>query len=61
MISLLAKLFLKPEGKSEATLRKGYGILCGAVGIGLNLVLFLLKFHTCLLKEGFLFPLVFSS
>lgn len=44
MISLLAKLFLKPEGKSEAALRKGYGILCGTVGIGLNLVLFLLKF-----------------
>lgn len=44
MISLLANLFLKPEGKSEAALRKGYGILCGAVGIGLNLVLFLLKF-----------------
>ena len=44
MISLLANLFLKPAGKTEAALRKGYGILCGAVGIGLNLVLFLLKF-----------------
>ena len=44
MISLLAKLFLKPAGKSETALRKGYGILCGAVGISLNLLLFLLKF-----------------
>jgi cation diffusion facilitator family transporter len=44
MISLLAKLFLKPDRKSESELRKAYGILCGAVGIGLNVVLFLLKF-----------------
>ena len=28
MISLLARLFLKPEGRDEAALRKGYGILC---------------------------------
>jgi len=44
MISLLAKLFLKPEGKSEAALRKGYGVLCGAVGIALNVLLFAGKF-----------------
>jgi len=44
MISLLAKLFLKPEGKSEAALRKGYGTLCGAVGIALNVLLFAGKF-----------------
>ena len=44
MISLLAKLFLKTDGKSESDLRKAYGILCGAVGIGLNILLFLLKF-----------------
>lgn len=50
MISLLAKLFLKPAGKTEAALRKGYGILCGAVGIGLNLVLFALKFLAGLLS-----------
>lgn len=50
MISLLAKLLLKPAGKTEAALRKGYGILCGAVGIGLNLVLFALKFLAGLLS-----------
>ena len=44
MISLLALLFLKPEGRDEAALRKGYGILCGAVGIGLNVLLFAGKF-----------------
>ena len=37
---MLARLFLKPAGKSEAQLRKGYGVLCGAVGVGLNLLLF---------------------
>ena len=44
MISLVARLFLKPEGRDEAALRKGYGILCGAVGIGLNVLLFAGKF-----------------
>ena len=44
MISLLARLFLKPEGKEPAVLRRGYGVLCSAVGIGLNILLFLGKF-----------------
>ena len=44
MISLLARLFLKPEGRDETALRKGYGILCGAVGIGLHILLFAGKF-----------------
>ena len=44
MISILAKIFLKTEGKNETEIRKAYGILCGAVGIGLNILLFLLKF-----------------
>lgn len=43
MISILARVFLKPEGKTEAQLRRGYGILCGAVGVFLNLLLFLGK------------------
>jgi len=38
MISLLARLFLK--GKTDTALRQGYGILCGAVGIFLNVALF---------------------
>ena len=40
MISLLARLFLKTEGRDVAALRKEYGILCGAVGIALNVLLF---------------------
>ena len=44
MISLLSRIFLHPEGKSAPELRKAYGILCGFVGIGLNLLLFGLKF-----------------
>ena len=44
MISLLARLFLKTEGRDVAALRKEYGILCGAVGIALNVLLFAGKF-----------------
>ena len=44
MISLLARFFCKSDGKSPAQLRTAYGILCGAVGIGLNQLLFLGKF-----------------
>ena len=44
MISFLARLFIKTEGKSQAAVRKAYGILCGAVGIGFNVLLFLGKF-----------------
>lgn len=40
MISLLAKIFCKPEGRTPTQLRTAYGILCGAVGIALNLLLF---------------------
>ena len=40
---MLARVFLKPEGKTEAQVRKGYGVLCGAVGVCLNLLLFLGK------------------
>lgn len=43
MITILSHIFLKPEGKSEAQLRKSYGILCGSVGVFLNLLLFLGK------------------
>ena len=42
MISRLARLFLRK--KDPADLRRGYGMLCGAVGIGLNLLLFGGKF-----------------
>ncbi len=45
MISLLAKLFIKNrDDTSTPAVRQAYGILCGSVGIGLNLLLFLGKF-----------------
>lgn len=50
MITLLSKLFIKSEGQSEEALRKAWGVLCGAVGIGLNLLLFLGKFIAGLLS-----------
>ena len=50
MISLLAKFFIKSEGKNEAQIRKAYGVLCGAVGIALNLLLFAGKFFAGLLS-----------
>ena len=44
MIKLLAKIFIKDgaDGSSPETRRK-YGVLCGAVGIALNVLLFALK------------------
>ncbi len=50
MISLLARIFVKPDGKPEDEVRKAYGILCGAVGIGLNVLLFIGKFTASLLS-----------
>ena len=38
MIALLSRLFLH-EAKDEEALRHGYGVICGAVGIFLNLIL----------------------
>jgi len=45
MISLLSRLFIKNRENTEsAAVRKAYGILCGAVGIFLNVLLFAGKF-----------------
>lgn len=46
MITMLSRIFLKPDGKTDAQLRKGYGVLCGAVGVFLNLLLFFGKLLT---------------
>lgn len=53
MISLLAKLFIKNgDDTSSPAVRQAYGILCGSVGIGLNLLLFLGKFLAGLLSHS---------
>ena len=44
MISFLARFFCKSEGRTPAQLRTAYGVLCGMVGIILNLLLFAGKF-----------------
>ena len=45
MIALLSRLFIKNyQNKEEAYVRTAYGILCGAVGIVINIVLFAGKF-----------------
>lgn len=45
MVSLLARLFIKEQNDAkDPTVRQAYGILCGAVGIFLNLCLFAGKF-----------------
>ena len=45
MIELLAKWFIPHRDSMEGSaLRRAYGTLCGAVGIGLNILLFMGKF-----------------
>lgn len=45
MITFLSKLFIKNyQNSTEPDVRQSYGILCGAVGVALNLLLFTGKF-----------------
>lgn len=45
MIGLLAKIFIKnSDDKKDKDVREQYGILCGIVGILLNIILFIFKF-----------------
>ena len=43
MVALLAKIFIK-ERNDKVKIRQSYGMLCGVVGILLNVLLFLGKF-----------------
>ena len=40
MITFLSRIFFKERDMEPAALRQAYGTLCGAVGIGLNILLF---------------------
>lgn len=40
MITFLSRIFIKGRDMEPAALRQAYGTLCGAVGIGLNILLF---------------------
>ena len=45
MLTLLSRIFIKnPDQKEPSALRQIYGVLCGCVGISLNIFLFLGKF-----------------
>lgn len=45
MITFLARLFIKDyDNTASPKVRQAYGMLCGAVGIGLNILLFIGKF-----------------
>ena len=45
MVSILAKLLIKDyKNTANTKVRQAYGMLCGAVGIVLNIFLFLVKF-----------------
>lgn len=44
MVTLLGRLFIRQEGREESEVRKAYGVLCGAVGIFFNVLLFAGKF-----------------
>lgn len=44
MISILRRLFIREDRLSPADLRSAYGMLCGLVGIFLNVCLFIGKY-----------------
>lgn len=51
MVHLLSKLFIRnPDRYSAEALREKYGVLCGALGIVLNLFLFAVKLTAALLS-----------
>ncbi len=53
MISLLARLFIREDDDiSSLRVRQAYGILCGSVGIALNLFLFTGKFFAGVLSNS---------
>ncbi len=53
MVTILANLFIKDsKDYQSAQVRQAYGILCGSVGIGLNIILFLGKFLAGLLSKS---------
>ncbi len=52
VISLLSKIFIRQQDLTDPAVRRSYGVLCGAVGILLNLVLFTGKCCAGLLAQS---------
>lgn len=51
MVALLARMFINEE-QDKAKIRQSYGVLCGVVGILLNVLLFLGKFFAGLISNS---------
>lgn len=49
MIGLLAKIFIKNKDSSDSSVRSKYGVLCGVVGIILNIILCVAKLAASLI------------
>lgn len=53
MVQLLARLFIKNyEQTDNPSVRQSYGVLCGGVGIGFNILLFIGKFLAGLISNS---------
>lgn len=53
MVQLLARFFIKNYEQTESpSVRQSYGVLCGSVGIGFNILLFIGKFMAGLISNS---------
>ena len=53
MVQLLARFFIKNYEQTESpSVRQSYGVLCGSVGIGFNILLFIGKFQAGLISNS---------
>lgn len=52
MISLLSKIIIKDNSSDVASYRRAYGMLCGVVGIFLNILLFLGKLFAGIISKS---------
>lgn len=53
MVQLLARFFIKNYKQTESpSVRQSYGVLCGSVGIGFNILLFIGKFLAGLISNS---------
>ena len=53
MVQLLARYFIKNYEQTESpSVRQSYGVLCGSVGIGFNILLFIGKFLAGLISKS---------
>ncbi len=51
MVTLLSKLWIKSDNYKDSKVREKYGVLCGAVGIFLNV--YTIKINVYIKLDGF--------